>query len=98
MHRDTSHVYPFSHTPSAALSRRASPIDPWPRATLGSALNYFSVVSVFASRREGPAFFLMLTHVGGVISFGAGAISFTHIIKATEPVMSAALSAAFFRE
>ena len=26
-------------------------------------------------------FFLMATHVGGVISFGAGAISFTHIIK-----------------
>jgi solute carrier family 35 protein E1 len=26
---------------------------------------------------------LMLTHVGGVISFGAGAISFTHIVKVT---------------
>lgn len=26
-------------------------------------------------------FCLMATHVGGVISFGAGAISFTHIIK-----------------
>ena len=47
---------------------------------------------------SGPAFFLMLTHVGGVISFGAGSISFTHIIKATEPVMSAILSAALFRE
>lgn len=31
------------------------------------------------------AFFLAATHVAGVISFGAGAISFTHILKATEP-------------
>mmetsp|Transcript_8525 Transcript_8525/g.20519 ORF Transcript_8525/g.20519 Transcript_8525/m.20519 type:complete len:195 (-) Transcript_8525:17-601(-) len=30
-------------------------------------------------------FFLAATHVGGVISFGAGAISFTHVLKATEP-------------
>lgn len=35
------------------------------------------------------AFFLAATHVAGVISFGAGAISFTHILKATEPVWSA---------
>lgn len=34
------------------------------------------------------AFFLAATHVAGVISFGAGAISFTHILKATEPVWS----------
>ena len=38
------------------------------------------------------------THVGGVISFGLGAISFTHVLKATEPVWSALISAAFFRE
>ena len=43
-------------------------------------------------------FFLAGTHVGGVISFGAGAISFTHVIKATEPVWSALISAVFFRE
>ena len=36
--------------------------------------------------------------MGGVISFGAGAISFTHVIKATEPVWSALISAVFFRE
>ncbi len=34
------------------------------------------------------------THIGAVLSFSAGAISFTHIIKASEPVVSAALSAA----
>ena len=43
-------------------------------------------------------FFLAATHVAGVISFGAGAISFTHILKATEPVWSALIMAAFFGE
>jgi len=38
------------------------------------------------------------THVGGVISFGLGAISFTHVLKATEPVWSAFISAVVFRE
>ena len=33
------------------------------------------------------------THLGAVVSLGAGAVSFTHIIKASEPVVSAALSA-----
>jgi len=33
------------------------------------------------------------THIGAVLSLGAGAVSFTHIIKASEPVVSAALSA-----
>merc|ERR1719201_51100 len=38
------------------------------------------------------------THVGGVISFGLGAISFTHVLKATEPVWSALISAVIFRD
>ena len=41
---------------------------------------------------------LAMTHVGGVISFGLGAISFTHVLKATEPVWSALISAAVFRD
>eukprot|EP00441_Pelagodinium_beii_P044115 CAMPEP_0197652702 /NCGR_PEP_ID=MMETSP1338-20131121/34611_1 /TAXON_ID=43686 ORGANISM="Pelagodinium beii, Strain RCC1491" /NCGR_SAMPLE_ID=MMETSP1338 /ASSEMBLY_ACC=CAM_ASM_000754 /LENGTH=427 /DNA_ID=CAMNT_0043227639 /DNA_START=55 /DNA_END=1338 /DNA_ORIENTATION=+ len=50
-------------------------------------------------KRLAPAaFFLAATHVGGVISFGAGAISFTHVLKATEPVWTALISAVFFRE
>lgn len=44
------------------------------------------------------AFFLAATHVAGVISFGAGAISFTHILKATEPVWSALILAVGFGE
>ena len=35
------------------------------------------------------------THIGAVVSLGAGAVSFTHIIKASEPVVSAALSFVF---
>merc|ERR1719247_62198 len=31
------------------------------------------------------------THIGAVVSLGAGAVSFTHIVKASEPVVSAAL-------
>jgi solute carrier family 35 protein E1 len=39
------------------------------------------------------AFFHALTHIGGVVSCGAGAVSFSHIIKASEPAFSAAMSA-----
>ena len=38
-----------------------------------------------------------LTHLGAVVSLGAGAVSFTHIVKAAEPAVSAALSAVFLR-
>ena len=34
-----------------------------------------------------------LVHVGGVVSMGAGAVSFTYIVKASEPAVSAALAA-----
>ena len=58
-----------------------------PRLSLGNVRTLLSSAAVTTAG-----------HVGGVISFGAGAISFTHIVKATEPVVSALLSAAFFRE
>lgn len=38
-----------------------------------------------------------LTHIGAVISLGAGAVSFTHIVKAAEPAVSAALSAVLLK-
>lgn len=38
------------------------------------------------------------THVGAVLSLGAGAVSFTHIVKASEPVVSALLSAVFLKQ
>lgn len=34
-----------------------------------------------------------LVHIGGVVSMGAGAVSFTYIVKASEPAVSAALAA-----
>ncbi|KAL3941909.1 MAG: hypothetical protein SGBAC_003801 [Bacillariaceae sp.] len=34
-----------------------------------------------------------LVHIGGVVSMGAGAVSFTYIVKASEPAVSAVLSA-----
>lgn len=39
------------------------------------------------------AFLHTLVHVGGVLSMSAGAVSFTYIVKASEPAISAALSA-----
>lgn len=39
------------------------------------------------------AFLHTLVHVGGVISMGAGAVSFTYIVKASEPAVSCGLSA-----
>jgi solute carrier family 35 protein E1 len=38
-----------------------------------------------------------LTHLGAVVSLGAGAVSFTHIVKAAEPAVSALLSAVFLK-
>ena len=38
-----------------------------------------------------------LVHIGGVVSMGAGAVSFAHIVKASEPAVSAALSAIFLK-
>jgi solute carrier family 35 protein E1 len=43
------------------------------------------------------SFFLGVTHVLGVISFGVSAISLTHILKATEPVWAALLVFAGFK-
>ena len=39
-----------------------------------------------------------LTHIGAVVSLGAGAVSFTHIVKAAEPAVSAFLSAIFLNQ
>jgi solute carrier family 35 protein E1 len=39
-----------------------------------------------------------LVHIGGVVSMGAGAVSFAHIVKASEPAVSAGLSALFLKQ
>jgi hypothetical protein len=60
--------------------------------------NCFILLIIFWGLKCAQGFFLAATHVGGVISFGAGAISFTHVLKATEPVWSALILALFFKE
>lgn len=40
----------------------------------------------------------LATHVGAVIAFAAGAVSFGHIVKASEPVVSSILNAVFMGE
>ena len=85
---------------------------PWTSATLELFFGFPYVLLLWSTgMRKAPklswdniktlapsGFFLAGTHVGGVISFGAGAISFTHVIKATEPVWTALISAVCFRE
>ena len=39
-----------------------------------------------------------LTHLGAIVSLGAGAVSFTHIVKAAEPAISAGLSALVLKQ
>lgn len=39
----------------------------------------------------------LLTHLGSLVSLGAGAISFTSVVKSAEPAVSAFLSAAFYQ-
>lgn len=39
-----------------------------------------------------------LTHLGAIVSLGAGAVSFTHIVKAAEPAISAGLSAVVLKQ
>eukprot|EP00614_Pseudopedinella_elastica_P029696 CAMPEP_0172616856 /NCGR_PEP_ID=MMETSP1068-20121228/68276_1 /TAXON_ID=35684 /ORGANISM="Pseudopedinella elastica, Strain CCMP716" /LENGTH=390 /DNA_ID=CAMNT_0013422447 /DNA_START=71 /DNA_END=1243 /DNA_ORIENTATION=- len=93
------------------LVLNALPI-PWTAATLELFFGLPLVIILWGSGlRKAPklsvdnvktlasqAFFLMSTHVLGVISFGAGAISFTHILKATEPVWAALIGAVFFKD
>ncbi|KAF8817681.1 hypothetical protein IE077_001260, partial [Cardiosporidium cionae] len=43
-------------------------------------------------------FFHFLVHLGAILSMSLGAISFTHIVKASEPALTAALSFFFFHQ
>lgn len=79
----------------------------WTAAWAQMCLGLFYVVPVWLSGLRAPpqvsasglkrlmpvALLHALVHVGGVVSMGAGAVSFTYIVKASEPAVSAALSA-----
>ena len=100
-----------ARSPPAQKFLNAVPL-PWTAATvqLFAGIPYVALLWATGLRRaprlsvgdlrtlSSSAFVTTAGHVGGVISFGAGAISFTHIVKATEPVLSALITAVFFRE
>ena len=44
------------------------------------------------------ALFQTLTHISGVIALGSGVVSFTQVVKASEPVFTAGISAIFLKE
>ena len=88
-----------------------SPSLAWTVALVQFFIGWFYVVPMWLLRlRKTPeltkdevttllpmAFLHTLTHIGGVVSCGAGAVSFSHIIKASEPAFSAAISAVFLK-
>lgn len=57
-------------------------------------LNDVHLTMVLARRLAPLAVLHSLVHIGGVISMGAGAVSFTYVVKASEPAISAVLAAA----
>ena len=44
------------------------------------------------------ALYQTLTHISGVIALGSGVVSFTQVVKASEPVFTALISALFLKE
>jgi solute carrier family 35 protein E1 len=44
------------------------------------------------------ALYQTLTHISGVIALGSGVVSFTQVVKASEPVFTAGISALFLKE
>jgi solute carrier family 35, member E1 len=90
----------------------AAPKLAWTAAWLQLALGLLYVFPIWASGMRSPpqvsgkdirkgilpvACLHALVHVGGVISMSAGAVSFTYIVKATEPAVSALLSAVLLK-
>ena len=56
--------------------------------------NFFEVAGFMKS----VALYQTLTHISGVIALGSGVVSFTQVVKASEPVFTALISATFLRE
>ncbi|OAY69651.1 xylulose 5-phosphate/phosphate translocator, chloroplastic [Ananas comosus] len=52
----------------------------------------------FVAALLGPALFHTVGHISACVSFSRVAVSFTHVIKASEPVFSVVLSAALLRQ
>jgi solute carrier family 35 protein E1 len=61
------------------------------------AQNFGQLIEVFGYMKS-VAFFQTLTHISGVIALGSGAVSFTQVVKASEPVFTAVISAVFLKQ
>mmetsp|Transcript_7155 Transcript_7155/g.14124 ORF Transcript_7155/g.14124 Transcript_7155/m.14124 type:complete len:398 (+) Transcript_7155:70-1263(+) len=84
-----------------------APSLPWTTATMQMSLGLSYVLPLWGSGvRDQPtlsrsdllrllpvSILHALVHIGGVVSMGAGAVSFTYIVKASEPAVSAVLAA-----
>ena len=55
-------------------------------------------VNVIARSLSNVALYQTLTHIAGVISLGAGAVSFVQVIKASEPAFTAFIAAVFEKD
>ena len=59
--------------------------------------NFSELMEVFGYMKS-VALYQTLTHISGVIALGSGVVSFTQVIKASEPVFTAGISAIFLKQ
>jgi solute carrier family 35, member E1 len=59
--------------------------------------NFSELLEVFGYMKS-VALYQTLTHISGVIALGSGVVSFTQVIKASEPVFTAGISAIFLKQ
>lgn len=101
------YVFSVFYNIFSKTSLNLAPSLAWTTATLQMSLGLLYVLPLWLSGlRKRPkvspkdivrllpvAILHALVHIGGVVSMGAGAVSFTYIVKASEPAVSAILSA-----
>jgi solute carrier family 35 protein E1 len=61
------------------------------------ASSFSQLIEVFGYMKK-VALYQTLTHTAGVIALGSGAVSFTQVVKASEPVFTAGISAIFLKD
>lgn len=59
--------------------------------------NFSELLEIFGYMKS-VALYQTLTHISGVIALGSGVVSFTQVIKASEPVFTAGISAIFLKQ
>lgn len=61
------------------------------------ASSFSELMEVFGYMKS-VALYQTLTHISGVIALGSGVVSFTQVVKASEPVFTAGISAVFLKQ